>query len=990
MASRLAWPARLRPWRRWIVIGGLLLAVRVALPFALRPLLAAQASKALAARVEIGAVDLDLYRCGIALRNVAIHAAAGPRSGADEQPLIAWQRLAVAVRWLPLFSKEVLLRELVLESPRVAVDRNEDGRINLLALVPARGAPPAAAPAGTGWAFGVDRLSLRDGGLRFRDFKVKGSEPLLLTLQDLQLTEIAVRSGIYEAPAQMRLVVNVEGGSVELRARLTQRADGQALAADIEVRNLPLYRVPYYVQEVGWRTLDGWLDTQLTYSFDSRGQHQARGSIGLRDVAIRVPNFDEPALTYRRLTVQLDALDLSARRLHVAAFELDGATMFVDRPGGDRVPLLAAVLHRGATAAPAGEPAAAAAPRLPPQPWHWSLSALRVTDSHVRVLGAQAPLDVGFEVTASDIADDAERPGQVRTVFTVGKGSVTVDGGVRLAGLGFAGTVSIAAFPLAEVLAAAAVLPADLLQAVELESELTVEAGLTTEAADAGGLAAGDLRVRGRVGLSDLKVTGTDARIFALGTRSVELGIKDLVVPGILPGGEAGAAPRPLRVALGDVRIAGLNVRVTRTAEGIALPALSAAPGSGGTRAPAPAGLPAAPEPAKEAAPAQSVEVTVEHVRLTEGNVVVLDRTVRPFFEGKFSPLTIDVRGVSWPPFAARDIRLTATTTDQGKIKVAGSLDPRKGWIELNVDKLALAPFNPYVTSLAGYSIGGGRASVVTRVVFAQDRYDASNALTLHTLDVRGAGGESLFQESFGIPLSTALALMRDINGDIALDIPVRMDQAGVKVGVAALIRQALQRAILGALTSPLKLVGAVFGGGKVQSVTPTSIAFRVGRAEFAPGGADQVEQLAALLSSRPGIAVTLATAPTAADVRWLREQALRAEWAQEGFFGKVQGLTQRGARKTIGLAIEARARDEEGKLEADDAATLDRWLDERPPIADARLQALAEARLVAVEQILSDQHGIEANRVKRREMAPEPAGDTPAVQLELGALASP
>src|SRR5215813_7381396 len=66
MASRFAWVARFRSRRLWLIILGTVLLLRVALPYALRPILASQASKAINARVDIGDVDLALYRAGIA------------------------------------------------------------------------------------------------------------------------------------------------------------------------------------------------------------------------------------------------------------------------------------------------------------------------------------------------------------------------------------------------------------------------------------------------------------------------------------------------------------------------------------------------------------------------------------------------------------------------------------------------------------------------------------------------------------------------------------------------------------------------------------------------------------------------------------------------------------------------------------------------------------------------------------------------------------
>src|SRR2546426_8180392 len=63
---------------------------------------------------------------------------------------------------------------------------------------------------------------------------------------------------------------------------------------------------------------------------------------------------------------------------------------------------------------------------------------------------------------------------------------------------------------------------------------------------------------------------------------------------------------------------------------------------------PTPAAAAAAPEPAPPAAPvapqAPAVDVAVESFRLTQGRVLVTDRTVKPFFSGGLSPLDVDVK----------------------------------------------------------------------------------------------------------------------------------------------------------------------------------------------------------------------------------------------------------------------------------------------------------------------------------------------------------
>jgi hypothetical protein len=134
-------------------------------------------------------------------------------------------------------------------------------------------------------------------------------------------------------------------------------------------------------------------------------------------------------------------------------------------------------------------------------------------------------------------------------------------------------------------------------------------------------------------------------------------------------------------------------------------------------------------------------------------------------------------------------------------------------------------------------------------------------------------------------------------------------------------------------------------------------------------------------------MAVQLGTAPTQDDVRWLREQALRAEWEDEGFFeGAMAFVTQRGPRERIRAYLDARADDSAAELSAEDQATLQQWLDERPAPTAEQLRELAAARLALVESVLHDK-GIDAARVSHTEPPAEAAEGKPVVSLQLRAL---
>src|SRR5213593_4043323 len=985
--------------RRWLVALAILVVLRAALPAGLRVLLASQAGKLLRARVEIGDVDLALLRGAIALKDVVVRpGATAPSSSSDAQPpLVAWKRFAVNVAWLPLFHKTVELESVELDQPRLALDRLASGEINLMALVP-KGESPAVKPvegeiperppaaraegagakAKAGWGVGVDCLALRGGHVRFRDFAVRGVEPVDIALPTIEVRDVALRPGMYGGPARAHLDVRVDEGRLRMNTHLRLLDHGLGVATSLRARRLPLRRTRLYVPKVGWRELAGELGASVVHRFAPGGRHVVRGTVTLDDVAVRVPGVEEPALKWKHFAVSVDPLDLLAQRAAVASVELAGASVFVRPRGGE--PLLVAARAPNGGTPPAGTGEPASSPAADAKPWRWSVASLRVTDGRARVLAGDAPTDVGVELEARGLSGDGDEPAPVRLALRLGDGSLAVEGGLRVGRPGFAGSLTLDQLPLPELAALPGALPPNIVQKGVVSAELALAAGSSAPTP-------GDLRVQGKITVTDPWVAAADPTEFAAGWSALDVGIDELDVPGVL-GGDTTTAPQ-IGVRLAAVSLVEPYVQLTRTPDGLILPPLSTAPESEAKPA-ADAPEPAPPGAAVAQPVGPSVDVAVESLRLTRGRIFVTDRTVKPFFSGGLSPLDIDVKQLRWPALAMERVRLEASSATRGKLLVTGGFSPAGGQIEVNGKDIALQPFNPYATAYSPYSITSGGLAVTTKARFRKGRYDSTTALKLLKFDLGGTEGDTLFAQQFGIPLSVALALLKDLQGNIGLDIPLAADEQGTKIGLMSIVGQALRKALIGALASPLKLVGAAFGGGGGESLAPAPIPFRKGRAELAPDAEGAVEALARLLASRPGLAVTLDAAPSAEDVRWLREQALREELAApQGVLGSVRNLPQRGARDRIRTALEARAHDAKGELATEDAATLERWLNERPAPTPERLRTLTAERMTRLQAVLREQHGIPSERVVRRDPSADVAEGAPAVRFEIGAASA-
>jgi len=946
-----SWLARRRV-RIVLVLLALAVAVRVALPPVLRSVIVSQGNAALAGRLTVGDVDLWLLLGGAALKDVALRA---ERAGPTDPPLVAFRRLYVQVGWLPLLRRTLRVKDFALEGLAVNVDRLQNGALVLPAV--REGPPkPEATPAAPGrpWNVVVDQAALRDGHLRLRDYVVEPPEPVELVLAALELKSFSFQYGNDREPGHGVIEARFADGTVRVETTVSTRSDGFAVDARVEVANLPLDRTQVHVPALGWSGFRGRLDAALTARVEPGANPVLGGTLALRDLAVEVPGGEEPALAWRRLDLDVETLDLAARRARVKRVALDGAAVLVRPRDTPPLPLLA-----GRPSAPVGTPPAPPPEGAPPAPWTWSVATVDVSDTLAKVLLAPPPLEIRIvKAAVTDLSSATGSSATIALELREGEGTIAVDGTAGLDPLAAHLTARIDRLALGRLAAATGAAPV-LLPGGALGGEVTIAAEHPA------------LVVSGRLALADLKATPREGEDFSLAWKQLDLGIREIRVPGVLPG-EPAAPGEPLRIDLELLHLSNPSVALTRTAEGIVLPSAGA------------------PAPAAEPPPTESggrpVALTLANLDLEGGQVAVLDRTTTPFYQGRVSAIRLAARGLSYPENVFDDFALSLRAPGNAPLSCKGTRSGGRIRIDASGERIPLTQFNPYVIP-SGYSIARGAASFGSKARWETDRYDSETSLRLAGLDLAGAQGDSLFAQHFGVPLTLALGLMRDVHGVIALTVPVSGDRrGGARVDVGAVIAEALRHAIVNALASPLRLLGAVVAGDDKVDATPQPIACAPGRPEVDAEARTRVEQLGTVLGSAPALRLELRGSAGGPDVRALQEAALLADLAADrGALGTLRNLASRGTRNAIRDVLAARASGKSGELSPELQKTLDEWAAERT-VSDGDLRALAAARAARLRSLLVQDFGIAAERLALAEPAVDRDGGRPAVAVALAA----
>src|SRR5581483_11407770 len=267
-------------------------------------------------------------------------------------------------------------------------------------------------------------------------------------------------------------------------------------------------------------------------------------------------------------------------------------------------------------------------------------------------------------------------------------------------------------------------------------------------------------------------------------------------------GTERGPALRVSRLVLRDP-----YAMILRRTEGtfplsaFAAPRAAApAPGAAGERAPAgertpvpedsPARTPEAAEPvASRTAGSQASEpdafppplsVAIAEVAIESGRADFVDQTVSPAYWAGVSSLAGTASGVRWPALAVERIALRGLHDE-------------------------ISPLD-----LGGRSVGTGDAGTVTLRVdgtLHPDAFRADTSVTLSGLSLLQTGLDVIGRET-GVPLPVALSLLKGIGGDVELTVPIEGDPRSGTFRLGSVVAQAIGRAVLSEIASPLRLLG--------------------------------------------------------------------------------------------------------------------------------------------------------------------------------------
>ncbi len=770
----------------------------------------------------------------------------------EDRPMLAWQRLGIEINEVDALAPAVDLKAIELEAPEVHVRRDKSGAINLERIggVAAAGAETQQeARRETGAAalpLKVALLALKSGKVRFTD---ETTAPAFeTTLDALQVEARDIDSGKGKRSEWSVSTRTDAAETAKLAAGVV--ADPPTVDGRVDVAGVQLKRYQPYVKQAAELELeDGQLDLGLAFKWASdlaMEKHDLKVSdlaLALKGLRARLPGEKEPLVRIASVEVKGAGADLATQTANLGqiAVREAAATLRREKDGRLNVERIARAGKSEAPQRPDRAPAAAAPTA---QPWRIDLGELSLDRGSVAfedfAIGDPLRISVApIQLKAEKLSTAKGQRGTVNLRATIDKtGTLAANGPLTLVPL--SGSLRVDARTIA-------ITPA------QRYIDDKVNLAITSGAVSAKGLAAFEMPAGGAIkasykgdfGLTDFASVDKPTTQDLVKWKSLSLGAIDFNL-------------EPLKVALDEIALADFYARIILSAQGrLNLQDLAQPPGAAAAPDAPPAEKPAAPAakpPAGTPVALLPSNIRMGKITLQGGNVNFSDFFIKPNYTANLTGVGGAVTEMT--PEKAGDVELRAKIDNAAPVEILGRVNALAADLFLDIKASAkdieLPPMSPYSIKYAGYGIERGKLSVTVKYLVENRKLAAENNIYLDQLTF-GEKVES--PTATKLPVTLAVALLKDRNGVIDVNLPISGSLDDPQFSVIGIVFQVIGNLIVKAVTAPFALLGAAFGGGEELAYL-----------EFAPGSAaldgedvGKLKHLTKALAERPGLKLDVA-----------------------------------------------------------------------------------------------------------------------------------
>ena len=746
----------------------------------------------------------------------------------------------VLIDAIDVFAKKASLKSIKSDGLELHLNRSRDGKINLANLVAAAAetkAPetkPAAKAEDKPFVYIIEEIALGSATVHFTDDQLKRPYKTRLDNVNLKITGLTNETGkkanvelSFESEAKEKFA---HTGTIQLTPLL---AEGKL---DVEGLKPGALR-SYYEDAIAAEIKDGFFDLSTQYSFeDKEGQSDIKLSglsANLRTLRLELAGQPEPLWRIGSLAIKDSEVDVGKKTVVIGALEAKDGNGYIQRAADGELNL--ARIAKPQTSAPA--------PAQPAKPGEgeWRIDTKQIMLDRFRI-----NLDDRSNPTPAKISiSDLSVRGQNFSTAKNQRGKATIRARVNEKGvLRLVGTAT------ANPVNAKFVVDAQELDLVSFQPYLDDQvnfiltggrAGTKGEFTfDASGSGPAKINYQGGVQVADFGAVEKNGQQDLLRWKTLALDALQFDL-------------EPFQLRIGEITLADFYSRLILGADGkLNLQNLTVEKEEKKDE------TPAAEKPAEKAATPVAAEsappkaVSIGKINLKEGNINFSDFFVKPNYSANLTSVQGAISELK--PETPGDLDLQARLDNAAPVEIKGKINPLAKDLFLDIvadaKEIELSTMSPYSAKYVGYGIERGKLSFNVKYKVENRKLSAENKIILNQLTF-GEKVES--PTATKLPVLLAVALMKDRNGVIDVDLPISGSLDDPQFSVGGIVLRIVINLITRAVTAPFSLLASAFGGGG-SGDDLAYIEFDNGRANLDKADQAKIATLARALNNRPAL----------------------------------------------------------------------------------------------------------------------------------------
>lgn len=791
------------------------------LPNIIKDQVVKNAQKALKRTVTLEDVDVHPYIFQVNLQRLIIHGKKG------EKAFAGVRNLGINIDPLQLIKGEINIKFIEVISPFLRIHKNDDCTFNFSDLlvseietVEEESKSDLQLP-----AIVLDKLSIRNGKIHFLD--ESGSEPFSGSLTPINFN-LYDFSTIKDHDNQLSLHIKIDdGASIDYRGRINS-VDPLLLEGTLELKSGRLYtQWLYFKDSLGFVVADGALDASMSYTADLSTEpiqvNINKYQLGIDRLRLQDKESKEDVLKLPYLALEGSA-DLSSQQINVHRIAIEDFFIKVHRGKEGDINWL--------TYLPASDSAENSedTEEKNSSSLNWKIDTFKLSNSSIdfvdnfNVNNALTQLD-RIDLEVKGLRSQEQSWANSKLSFRINKtGELLLDSDIRHTPLKTTNTLSMKDLDLASFQ-----------KYVNTKANIDVKSGkldLDLKAT----IEDKKTKVIANTGVSDLNLSERreGKPFFAFS----KLSIKDI---------DFSLNPDQMKIAKVDIYSPYARIKIdenqTSNLTDLMVSDMNA---SEETK-----------ENSGQTKPSKPFSVLISKVNFKDGKGEFSDLSLPLPFATDIHDLNGNMIALGNIAEVKSSIDLDGVVDEYGLAKINGqilSANPKQFTdMGLKFQNIDMTNLSPYTGKFIGYKLEKGKMNVELEYMINDSQMMGGNRVILKQLTL-GDSVES--EEAISAPVGLAIALLKDSEGVIDLDVPVtgNVDEPDFKIG--HVVWTAFKNLIVGVATAPFRFLGDMLG---ISAEELENVNFEEGKVALLPPEREKMDKLSTAFAEKKMLVLKIA-----------------------------------------------------------------------------------------------------------------------------------